>query len=99
MLLFSRCTPAASGSCESIADFRVVQPDGSSYAEHLGALLWREAAPDKTALQLGGAHLVFEIEQDDPIGVYKIHATVRDLIGKRAVALVQDLAVGPSLPR
>jgi hypothetical protein len=99
MILFTRCAPATSGRCASIADFRVIRPDGSIYAEHPGAVLWREAPPGKTALQLGEAHLAFGIEQDDPIGVYKIHATVRDLIGKRSVALVQELTVAPSLAK
>ena len=98
MILFMGCAPDASGKCEASADFRVVRPDGSVYAEHPGAELWHEAPPGKTALQLGVAHLAFEIERDDPIGVYKIYATVRDPIGKRSVALVEELAVAPSLP-
>ena len=56
--------------------------------------LWAAHGDERTLLELA-----FEIEQDDPIGVYKIHTTVRDLIGKRSVALVQELTVAPSLPK
>lgn len=96
MILFTRCAPSPSGRCNSLADFRVARPDGSIYAEHAGAVVWRDKPPDERALQLGQAQLAFEIEPEDPIGVYKIHTTVRDLVAKRSVELMQALAVSPS---
>lgn len=95
MILFARCTPAESGKCRSTASFKVIRPDGSIYAEHTGAVLWQEAPPAKASLQVAEAHLAFEIENDDPLGVYKIQTTVRDLIGGESVTLTQELGVSP----
>lgn len=92
MILFARCAPDASGNCRSVVDFRVLRPDGSVYAEHR-APLWDGAPPPYTSLQLGTAHMVFEVEPSDPLGSYRIEAIVRDQIAKRRVALSQELSV------
>lgn len=102
MILFTRCAPNSSGRCDSVADFRVIRPDGSTYGERFGAILWREAPPGETALQLGEARLAFEIEPDDPLGVYKIYATVRDLVATDPLRWCRNsrwLPPRPSSPR
>lgn len=96
VILFSGCASDGVGRCNTLADFRVLRPDGSVYAEHADAIVWRQAPVDGSGLQLSQAHLAFEIEPEDPVGVYEIHATVRDLIAGKSVALVQTLAVAPA---
>jgi hypothetical protein len=96
LVLFARCADDASGACWSEVDFRVVRPDGVTYAELEGAVVWKSKPPPETQLQLAQDRLGFEIEPDDPTGVYQIHATVRDMVSDRSVHLVQTLEVNAS---
>lgn len=94
VILFTHCQPGATGLCRSDVDFRVLRPDGSTYATHREVELWNREAPPFQSVQLGAARLQFEIEPTDPLGVYQIHADVYDRIAGRKVSLVQPLTVG-----
>ncbi|HEM45492.1 MAG TPA: hypothetical protein ENO23_00435 [Alphaproteobacteria bacterium] len=93
VILFQGCQANPSGACQALADFRIVKPDGSVYADHPGAPLWSETPPRPGHLQLGAAQLHFEIEPNDPIGRYAIEVRARDMVAIRNVALVQHLEV------
>lgn len=93
MILFARCSGDALGNCRSTADFQVIRPDGTLYAEHKGVAVWEGPAPRAAALQLSLAHLAFEIEPEDPVGRYEIRAVVRDGVSRRSVTLLQRLEV------
>jgi hypothetical protein len=93
MILFAQCTPESMGRCKSVVDFTVRRPDGSVYAENRAIPLWNEPPPPPTSLQLGNAHLMFEVEQTDPLGTYQIEAAVRDEVAGRRIALLQRLVV------
>jgi hypothetical protein len=93
LILFSHCAPDRSRRCRAEADFTVLRPDGSTYATHDGAEVWRAAPPPRSNLQLATARLGFHVEKDDPLGTYRIRAVVKDLEAKRSVTLEQTLEV------
>jgi hypothetical protein len=96
ILLFSQCEPDDQGSCNCEADFTVLKPDGSIYATHPHAKVWKSQPPPGTNLQVADARLRFRIEDTDQLGTYRIQAVVRDLVAKSQVSLEWQIAVEPS---
>ena len=72
---------------------RVLRPDGSVYASYREVELWNAPPPPRGSLQLGAGQMGFEIERDDPLGRYEIHADVHDRVANRRVSLVRVLTV------
>jgi hypothetical protein len=94
VVVFTNCRGDEKGNCDAEVDFKLLRPDGSVYAEHKGAELWRgKPAPPDPFLQLGLANLGFEVEPDDPVGEYRLEAVVRDKIAKVEVLLVRRIKV------
>jgi hypothetical protein len=94
VILFTQCQAADTGMCRSNVDFKVLRPDGSTYATHREVELWNGPPAQLDAVQLGNARLDFQIEPSDPLGIYEIHADVYDRVAGRKVSLVQPLTVG-----
>ena len=61
------------------ADYVVIKPDGSVYAERKEQPLWKEQAPPGKNVQLSRAILAIRMEPADPAGEYKVRAKVSDL--------------------
>ena len=78
-VLFAACKPDAQGRCNSEVDYTVYRPDGAIYAERKEQPLWKEAAPPGTNIQLSKAILGIRMQQNDPVGEYKVKARVADL--------------------
>jgi len=78
-VLFAGCKPDPQGRCNSKVDYTVYKPDGSIYAERKEQPLWDEEAPLGTNIQLSKAILGIRMEQNDPLGDYKVKAKVADL--------------------
>ena len=78
-VLFAGCKPDPQGLCNSEVDYTVYKPDGTIYAERKEQPLWKEAAPPGTNIQLSRAILGIRMEENDPVGDYKVKASVRDL--------------------
>jgi len=96
-VLFAGCRPDSKGKCSSSVDFVLRKPDGSVYAEHVGAELWIDKpAPPPRRLQLGVANLMLRVETDDPLGVYRLKAEVRDHLANVELRLEQTLTVEDS---
>jgi len=93
IILFTHCQAADTGMCRSYVDFKVLRPDGSTYATHRDVMLWNGPPPHGDSVQIGNARLDFQVEKDDPFGIYEIHADVVDQVAQRKVSLVQALAV------
>jgi hypothetical protein len=93
MILFGRCGTDAFGNCNARADWKVLRPDGSTYAEQADTEVWLLPPPPPKNLQLGASRLALRIEPDDPLGTYQIRAVVRDRVARRRVTLVQELVV------
>lgn len=81
-VLFAACKPDPQGLCNSEVDYTVYKPDGSIYAERKDQPLWKEAAPPGTNIQLSNAILGIRMQQNDPVGDYKVKARVTDLNAK-----------------
>lgn len=82
LVLFSGCKPNNKGNCIAEADYQIIKPDGSIYAEYKKTEIWK----DKPAIPEGRLGLAVDrvgliVEPEDPIGIYKVSCTVRDLIG------------------
>jgi hypothetical protein len=78
-VLFAACKSDAQGLCNSEVDYTVYKPDGTIYAERKQQPLWKAAPPPGTNIQLSEAILGIRMEQNDPVGDYKVKASVRDL--------------------
>ncbi len=94
IVVFSGCSADKSGNCNSKVDFKVINPDGSVYADISDGELWIEKpAIPKGFLQVSISNLGFEVEPDDQIGEYRIEVTVRDLVSELELGLLQTLVV------
>lgn len=78
-VLFAACKPDPQGLCNAEVDYTVYKPDGTIYAERKQQPLWKEAPPPGTNIQLSNAILGIRMEQNDPVGDYKVKARVADL--------------------
>lgn len=78
-VLFTGCKPDAQGLCNSEVDYTVYKPDGTIYAERSKQPLWKDAPPPGTNIQLSNAILGIRMEENDPVGEYKVKAKVTDL--------------------
>lgn len=80
--------------CNSVVDFKVNRPDGTEYASHAGAELWKgKPGPLGDRIQLSLANLGIRIEPEDPAGKYTVTARVTDLNAFRTVELEQHFTV------
>jgi hypothetical protein len=97
VIVFTNCRGNKRGNCDAEVDFTLFRPDGSVYAKHKKADLWRGTpAPPEHNLQLGVSNLGFRVEPEDPLGEYRLEAVVRDKIAKITVPLVQVITVLPA---
>jgi hypothetical protein len=94
VVLFAGCK-AKNERCESTVDFRVLKPDGSTYAERSGLVLWDGPPPAGRNLQLSRANLGIGIEPTDPLGEYRITAVVADRVADAKVTLDTRFSVAP----
>jgi hypothetical protein len=86
-VLFAGCKPDTQGRCNSEVDYTVYNPHGSIYAERKEQPLWKEEAPPGTNIQLGRAILAIRMEENDPVGDYRVKAKVADLNAQISFAL------------
>jgi hypothetical protein len=78
-IVFSGCTRDKAGNCSVAMRFRVVQPDGKDYAETPPMEVWyMKPAPPGRMLELSVQYLKVMIEPKDQLGLYTVHAQVRD---------------------
>lgn len=94
VVMFSGCRGDDTGRCAAEVDFKVFQPDGNLYAKTNPAPLWNGQAPVSTTnLQLGQSSLILRIEDEEPLGVYRIAAHVCDTTTQQCVDLERTLEV------
>ncbi|HYV85419.1 MAG TPA: hypothetical protein VFB49_05875 [Patescibacteria group bacterium] len=94
IVLFMGCQPDKDGKCDLEADFRLLRPDKTVYAEEKGVEVWKnKPAPPEPNLQLGQGVFALKVETDDPLGTYTFEAKVRDRVSKIELVLQRDLRV------
>jgi hypothetical protein len=93
ILLLVNCTQNESGNCNTRVDFKITKPDGSVYDTYKDNELWQGKQPPKDLIILSNSSLGFNVEQDDPYGVYQISATIRDENSGKNFELLRRLTV------
>ncbi len=94
VVMFSGCRSDDAGRCAAEVDFKVFQPDGSLHAVSNAAPLWNGQGPQSASnLQLGQSSLILLIDDEDPLGVYRIVAHTCDTTAQRCVDLERPLEV------
>jgi hypothetical protein len=85
-IIFSGCQANASGNCAVSGDFRVVDPNGKTYAHQENANIWSLPPPDPN-LQLSVESLGLSLDPSDPLGTYVLIAVVTDRIANKTLEL------------
>ncbi|NMG73516.1 hypothetical protein [Aromatoleum diolicum] len=91
MLVFQGCTPDVSGKCDVVANFSLLAPDGTLIPGGTG-LLWSDE-PMPGRLHLGNASMGVSFDVNDPVGQYKVIATVKDKVSGKKLSLGSALKV------
>lgn len=78
-VIFSGCTKDDAGNCSVVMRFRVLNPDGTVYAETPAMEVWHDKpAPPGRTLELSVQYLKVIIEPTDQLGTYQVQTQVRD---------------------
>ncbi|MGI0118262.1 hypothetical protein [Zooshikella sp. RANM57] len=92
-IIFSGCSVNKEGNCNLVVKFRVVQPDGSIYAELPTQEAWvNKPAPGKF-LQMSAGYIKIRIEDDEPLGVYQVFADITDQNSGNVISLSSKFEV------
>lgn len=93
-LIFKGCRAGASGSCNVTADFDVFDPAGNLCGQSKSVKIWVEHAPALGSnLQLSSTGFGLSFDDNDPLGAYRVHATVTDHIADITTHTEQVLTV------
>ena len=93
-IMFLGCPVNQAGLCNTVADYTILKPDGSIYANVKNAELWQGKKPmGKGKLGLGVDYLELKIEPKDPLGVYIIKTAIKDLNTNITLELERPITV------
>jgi hypothetical protein len=93
-VIFSGCSANESGNCMVSGDFKVLRPNGSSYADLPDVEIWQNKPPPVNGmLELGMGFAKIVIEPDDPDGTYEVVATVTDHVSETSLRLTTTFSV------
>lgn len=85
-VIFTGCQADQSGNCSVSGDFRVIDPNGKTYAQQRGANIWSLPPPDPN-LQLSVESLGLSLDPPDPLGTYLLTATITDRVANKTLEL------------
>ncbi len=91
MLIFQGCAANVSGKCDVVAEFELVAPDGARTPGGAGPVWSDELARGR--LQLGKANMTVGFDATDVAGMYKVVATVKDVVSGQILQLTTPLKV------
>lgn len=86
IIIFSGCKPDAQKKCNVTVKYKIYSPDGTS-SETAESPVWLASAPRERLLQLGNARLGVVVEKNEPIGKYRVEATVKDNVSGSTLKL------------
>lgn len=92
LLVFHGCSPNAAGVCDVLAEFVLEDTHGKRMPAG-GGPVWSDKPLPQRLLQLGQASMTVGFDKTDPVGNYKITATVKDRVSGRALSVVSRLTV------
>ncbi len=88
LIIFSGCVENRVGNCKVWVDFHITQPNGKLYAKIPNQPLWIDRPrPKPGALQRGEAFIRIRIEPHEPLGTYRVRATIREENAKVTLTL------------
>lgn len=94
LVFFSGCNKNKSGNCVSEVDYVIYKPDGTIYAEYKKTELWRnKPAFPKGKIGLAVDRVGLIADPEDPIGIYKVKCTVKDLVANYQFTLFTSFKV------
>lgn len=91
-IIFTGCRADASGACNVTVEYNTLDPAGKAYAPPMSAEVWvgRPAPPDR-ALELSVSNYGMVFEDKDPLGAYRVKATVTDHVAGLTLHTEQKL--------
>jgi hypothetical protein len=94
IVAFSNPQTSASGVPDLVLDMDVLRPDGSSLGRLSNAPAWSGppfSVESANKLELTTKYLLFRPEPDDPLGEYRVDATLRDKRAGRSLSLIRTV--------
>lgn len=92
IIKFVGCQPNTRGYCDIEADIRVRRPDGKLGVHIDHNKLENQKAPAPGEVVTGWV-FGFGFDDTDPLGKYKVEASIRDFVSGQAIELSNDLAL------
>jgi hypothetical protein len=87
------CAADASGRCNAETEYRIYRPDGALDGRSASDEPWREKAPAPGEAVVAAPLLGFRMSPQDPVGRYRIEATVKDRVSGNRVDLSQYVEI------
>lgn len=84
-VIFGGCRTDQSGKCSVMGDFRVIDPNGKTYAEKKGVNIWNRPPPPAPQLELSAGGLGVSLDPPDPLGTYTVIARITDRVANKTV--------------
>jgi hypothetical protein len=79
LIIFSGCGADRARNCDLVVKFKIVQPDGKTYADLPYQEAWvGKPVPPNKSLGMSVGYIRVIIEPDEPLGKYKVFANVHD---------------------
>ena len=93
-VIFKGCSADTSGNCNVTADYETTDPSGKQYDHTRAADIWvgHPPAPNES-FQLSVSGYGLRIEDKDPLGVYRVRATITDHVSGVVVRTEESLTV------
>jgi hypothetical protein len=93
-IIFKGCSSDKLGNCNVTADFETTGPNGNHYDQTRTAEIWvGHPPPPNFNFQLSAAGYGLRIEDKDPIGVYRVRATITDHVSGIVLHTEQSITV------
>jgi hypothetical protein len=90
VIIFSGCGADNAGNCNLVVRFKILQPNGSVYADLPTQEAWvNKPAPPNRSLQMSVGYIRVRIEPHEPIGRYTMLAEVMDKNTGKTLNLTQ----------
>jgi hypothetical protein len=86
------CTEDTAGQCDIVGDIQIFNPKGKLEVEMKDVELWKKKSPLPGELVVGAVFGI-SLAPNDPIGLYKIKATVRDRVNGQMIELNTTLNI------
>jgi hypothetical protein len=93
-IIFKGCTADKSGNCNVTADYETTDPNGNLYDRTRAAKMWvGRPPPPNYDLELSVAGYGLRIEDKDPVGAYRVRATITDHVSGAVLHTEESLTV------